>query len=277
MKPYHDFYPSESAESTDTLVLLHGWGLNSSVFDALIPELLPHYHVMVIDLPGMGRSPIHNGDYTLEYLTQSVQSVVKDLGHFHLLGWSLGGLVALFVANQLPSQVLSCAVVATNLSFVQRDQWPGVKAHSFAHFQGLLSEDARGCLVRFLALQSKGSKEQRRLIEYLKERVFLYGLPAPKALESGLGILSNCDLRDLIGELPMPLWFGFGCHDELVPIELASALPQRAALRPTSQIVTFSQSAHLPFVTQSADFAMEWRNFLKSVSRLTDEVAECGS
>jgi pimeloyl-ACP methyl ester carboxylesterase len=39
-----------------TLVLLHGWGFNSELFNTLIEQYKNQYRITVIDLPGHGRS-----------------------------------------------------------------------------------------------------------------------------------------------------------------------------------------------------------------------------
>ena len=73
---YHDIFPANrDTDSAVDLVLLHGWGMSSLVWDEILPELLENFRVTVIDLPGFGRSPIPGGEYDLDYLSKHVLNV----------------------------------------------------------------------------------------------------------------------------------------------------------------------------------------------------------
>ncbi len=68
---YYDTYACTGAAGAQApdLVLLHGWGLHSVVWDPVVPALLQHFQVTVIDLPGMGRSPLPKGHYDLNFFS----------------------------------------------------------------------------------------------------------------------------------------------------------------------------------------------------------------
>lgn len=273
LKPYFDRYACALGATSETVVLIHGWGMNSAVFDRVVPKLLEQFNVIVVDLPGMGRSPVHNGPYSLSYLAEQVSVVLQEEASIHLLGWSLGGLVAAWVALALPEQTRSCTLVATNPRFVASDdqQWPGVDATSFSHFRTLVKEDPRGCLIRFLALQCKGAEDQRDLIGYLKERVFLHGLPAMKALEGGMAILTDIDARDVMAQLRCPVWMTFGHRDELVPPDVQPAVRSYFADETHFRFSDYQGSSHLPFVTEAHGFVQDFVQFVES----TREIQTC--
>ncbi|MGB5339321.1 MAG: alpha/beta fold hydrolase, partial [Gammaproteobacteria bacterium] len=50
-----NLYTHTSGAGPD-LLLVHGWGLHSGIWDGLAPLLEPHYRVTRMDLPGHGRS-----------------------------------------------------------------------------------------------------------------------------------------------------------------------------------------------------------------------------
>ena len=96
--PFHNTYKATgvSDDQARDIVLIHGWGLHAIVFDDIVPALLERFRVTVVDLPGMGQSPLPNDPYTLDFLADQVAAVMP--ARAHLLGWSLGGLVALRLA-----------------------------------------------------------------------------------------------------------------------------------------------------------------------------------
>ena len=93
---------------------------------------------MVIDLPGMGQSPVPNGTYDLNYLTQHILAIAPE--HAIWLGWSLGGLITTHIAAHHPDRVNAFRTIATNLSFTQHIDWPcAIKPTIFDHFKTLFS------------------------------------------------------------------------------------------------------------------------------------------
>ena len=74
------------------LVLLHGWGLDSRVWDALLPHLIeqaPQLPLLAVDLPG------YRGT---SYAAEDAQAVARALAEqlpagCTLAGWSLGGML----------------------------------------------------------------------------------------------------------------------------------------------------------------------------------------
>ena len=80
-----------------SLVLLHGWAFNSDIFLSLINKYKNNYRITVIDLPGHGRSPDIEGD--IETWCNEIIKLIPEKSI--LLGWSLGGLLSIFIANQI--------------------------------------------------------------------------------------------------------------------------------------------------------------------------------
>lgn len=245
--PFHNTYRSTAAdpEAVDDLVLLHGWGLHAIVFDDIMPGLLARFRVTVIDLPGMGQSPLAAGEYDLDFICQQIRPVLP--ARCHLLGWSLGGLVALALAHKHPQQIQSLVTVATNPRFVQADDWPAaMPAQILAKFRELFEEDVEGTLIRFLALNCKGADTQRDDVRKLKEILYFCGLPAKRALAGGLDILAQVDVRQTLAQLRQPVLMLFGENDNIVPAAVALAVE---GLNPAVRVAVQQGVAHVPFIS----------------------------
>ena len=81
------------------LVLLHGWGLNVRVWDGLAAALCDRFRIISIDLPGHGRSAWLPERSSLEQqAAQVAETVAAIAAEYSLLGWSLGGQIALQLA-----------------------------------------------------------------------------------------------------------------------------------------------------------------------------------
>ncbi|MBN8885403.1 MAG: alpha/beta hydrolase [Rudaea sp.] len=91
------------------LLAIHGWLDNAASFDTLAPLLAEHFHIVALDLPGHGRSqhrPPGVRYHFIDYL-DDVLAAADALGweRFSLLGHSLGGGVASFLAAAFPERV----------------------------------------------------------------------------------------------------------------------------------------------------------------------------
>ena len=71
-------YVEQMGQGPD-LVMVHGWGMNGAVFDAVGSELAQHFRVHILDLPGYGLSP--EPVTTLEALLDALLSVLPDRSH----------------------------------------------------------------------------------------------------------------------------------------------------------------------------------------------------
>ncbi len=248
---YYDRFCECEAPKAD-LVLVHGWGMNSLVWDRVMPFLLKQLRVTLIDLPGMGRSPVPSGDYDLDYLAEHLLSVAPPKAIW--AGWSLGGLVAARAATRAPDRVQGVVMIASNPKFIKSDaeHWAGIEGASLQLFQQLLEEDWQGSLIRFLALQCKGSQRQKEDVRFLKERLFHHGLPARQALRHGLQLLAQSDVRHELAVLGRPLMALFGEHDEVVPVEVADGCRE---LNKHAEVHVIEGGAHIPFLSDPDDCA----------------------
>lgn len=248
------------------LVLLHGWGLHGGIFDLLLPELVRHYRVHVIDLPGFGRSGVNNTAYTLAYLADAVSSVMPERAH--LLGWSLGGMVATQIARQNPSAVLSLSTVASNVKFSQSEDWiHATRTSVLEGFTQSLAEDYESTLIKFLSIATMGSETQKEDIKCLKASVFIHGLPAPAALRGGLDILRNADQRTDLAHINVPVLRLYGRLDALVPVAVVQDIQ---ALQPDGKFHIFRKASHAPFLSHQQEFVEVLNNFLNSVPTALD-------
>jgi len=94
--------------SGDPLILLHTIRTQLDYFAEVIPELAKHHTVYAIDLPGHGYSSIDkHASYNEPYFRSAVIEFIEklDLNQVTLVGESIGGVLALTVASQLPSRV----------------------------------------------------------------------------------------------------------------------------------------------------------------------------
>jgi pimeloyl-[acyl-carrier protein] methyl ester esterase len=257
------------------LVLLHGWGLNVRVWDGLVEELRDRFRIIAVDLPGHGRSlwsPGRNTPAEQAWLLHSTLAPISN--RYSLLGWSLGGQIALDLAAAMPARVEKLVLVATTPRFVAAPDWPyGMKADAIEKMAKQLREDYQQTIRDFLDLQVRGSVEGASVIEQLRKALFVHGQAKPEALETGLSTLATSDLRPTLPHVRTPTLVVAGQNDRITAPGASRAL---AEALPDARYVEMRRAAHTPFLSHRKEFATTLERFLCATdvaTGATDSVA----
>ena len=241
---YRERIPSfmASADAPD-LVLLHGWGMSSEVWRGWLALLRIRCNVILLDLPGFGRSapqPQLSLDELLDQLKTNIPA------RSALLGWSLGGALALAFAQKYPEHCSALMTIASNPCFVAHGDWPsGMAPADFSGFQQSLANNPRVTLKRFLGLQASSGDNERELLRWLRLQPVSEN---KEVLAWGLDLLAQLDMRDALKKSSLLAAHIYGSCDALVPAQVAFAV---AALAPTHWSILIDGAAHLPFVSHA--------------------------
>jgi pimeloyl-[acyl-carrier protein] methyl ester esterase len=238
------------------LVLLHGWGMTSAAFAGLSELLAPTFELFAPDLRGHGDSEAGSG-YTLPELAADVAEWCETLEvqDAALLGWSLGGQVALTLCPLLQGRLRRLLLVATTPRFVAADDWP----------HGL--PDGR---VRVMVRNLK--KAPRLTVEDFWYSQFAAGeTPLPPTgmltdaeqglvpLLATLDTLRHSDLRGALAAVALPTLVVQGGGDG---VTLPTAADWLAGHLPHGELVVWEEAGHAPFLTQPEKFSGLVREFL---------------
>lgn len=232
----------------EPIILLHGWGMNASVFESLRVELALNNAVYCVDLPGYGLS---EWDASLLFEEQ-VELIASSLPAGRLMGWSMGGLYALEMARQFPDQFHQLTLVCCNPCFVRRSDWDcAVDEAVFDAFGDDLNRGWKSTAKRFLSLQMHGNENARQLIRELLIRLETAGEPIAEALFFGLELLKQSDSRSVLTKLDLPIKVILGGRDVLVPHALAKEIVH---INPQIQVESLATAAHAPFLSHTDQF-----------------------
>jgi pimeloyl-[acyl-carrier protein] methyl ester esterase len=249
---------TEVRGSGPALVLLHGWGLNVRVWDGLAAALCDRFRVIAVDLPGHGRSAWLPERSSLEQqAAQVAETVAAITAEYSLLGWSLGGQIALQLAaaqhapGARPPTVAAAmdrlVLIATTPRLTAGPDWPhGAPLERLAAQADALETDYRRTVSDFLELQVRGSAGSAEALQQLRAALFAHGYPGLAALARGLDLLRETDLRPLLADITLPTLVIAGQYDR---VTLPAASHALADSLPDARYVEIHRAAHAPFLS----------------------------
>lgn len=245
------------------LVMLHGWGMHSGVFESLLPRLSGHLTVHRVDLPGHGASV---GYRQMPNLAELADRLAEELPAASWLGWSLGGMVAMMLAARHPQRVDRLVLTATTPRWTASADWPhGMPRQTFEDFYRDLRDQHEATWQRFLSLEVHGSDNAGRDLRQLRAIAAQHPPPSDEVLDSGLQILADADLRPRLAELTMPALLICGQRDRLVT---PAAMGWLAQALPDAVLNTIEGAGHAPFLGQPDLFC----NLLLKFATVADRV-----
>jgi pimeloyl-[acyl-carrier protein] methyl ester esterase len=250
----------------DDIVLLHGWGFDNGVWHSFAPLLADQYRVTLVDLPGYGNSAACSIAPNMALQDrQLIDAVIEQLLPYMpkkaiWVGWSLGGLIATYIAAKFPQRVDLLINVATSPRFVSDTDWPGMEVTVLDQFAQSLLTDHKETLTRFMALQFLGCDQPKQLLQKVKPQLERCGKVSLQTLQQGLHLLKYCDLREEYKKLQLPILQIYGQLDMLAPIKSAAHVE---ALNVFCQTLVVEKAAHAPFLSHQEYFAKLIKQFIK--------------
>lgn len=108
----------------EPLVLIHGLGGTGADWAFQVAALEKRFRLIIPDLPGSGHSPPPRDEYTITGFAAALWSLLEHLevSRTNIIGFSLGGAVALEMAARRPASVLRLGLI-NSLATYRPDHW----------------------------------------------------------------------------------------------------------------------------------------------------------
>ncbi len=208
-------------------ILIHGFGgdLNSWLFNQ--PVLANARPVHALDLPAHGASSVPSEKLSLEAMAMTVAATLDNIGveRAHLIGHSLGAVVALLLARDLPRRVASVSLVCP------AGLGPEIDIN---YIQEFLNAERRPQMKQALsALFANPAQIRREMVEDVLRFMRNDGVPTALrglAADAFPGGEQRLVLRDLIASTVIPIQVIWGEADRIVPKAQSRGLPSNVSV-----------------------------------------------
>ena len=220
-------------------VLLPGWGFTPAVWEVLIAALERH---------GIQRNrllPLKLPLCPQQTLTQTLEALASRLpAQAHLIGWSLGGELALALAQSLAvqtNQLASLTLVSSTPCFMNRADWAaGQPVSLLDDFDQRLVANPIALLKRFSMLIRHGDTDATRN-RALTENLMHVNDTDQARLAAGLSLLREIDVRANVAAVRIPARIIHGTQDAVTPLAAATWLQQHI---PDATLHTINGASH---------------------------------
>jgi 3-oxoadipate enol-lactonase len=238
------------------IVFIHGLGSSLRDWERQIPFFSEHFQALTLDLRGHGKSQKPGGPYSMALFANDVAELVKalKLPPVHVVGISLGGMVAFQLAVDYPGLIRSLVIVNSGPEFVVRtmkDRW-----NVFLRF----------AIVRLLGMRKMGEvlskrlfvkEEQASLREMFVER---WAENDQRAYADTMRAIVGWSVTDRLSKIENPTLVVAAEHD-YTPVSVKEAFIPKMS---NAKLAVISDSHHATPVDQPEIFNQTVREFLSN-------------
>lgn len=239
----------------EPLLLIPGLGLDHQYYRRAIPTLAEQVTVYGVDPRGIGQSTKSDPPYTVEAWADDFVGLIKalDVGPMHVLGSSLGGAMALALAEQAPELVKSLIVVG---GFSELDRAAALNfdlRKRLIERLGLNEEVADYMALWTLSrefLNSEVGYEQmlanQKIIKQNSSEMYLEFVRSVLAWGRCLpGQENEPKFTERLGNIAAPTLVIGAPNDTLIPLALSELIAERV---PNAELKVMPKGGHIPFI-----------------------------
>jgi pimeloyl-ACP methyl ester carboxylesterase len=203
------------------LVLLHGFLESSSIWKNLVEPLSEKYTVIIIDLPGHGKSETIAEVHTMELMAKAIHELLLSLkiSDAILAGHSMGGYVAL-AYTELFEEKVSKLILLNSTTDVDTEERKLNRNRAVE----IINQEKKSFLNMAIANLFSPTSRLRfaKEIEGLKKEA--YGFPPKGIIANIKGMRDRKDRINVLKKFPRTKWIICGNEDPVIPLSSSKSI-----------------------------------------------------
>ena len=252
-------YIEKGPTKRPALIFLHGIGGDSHSWDFQLESFSDEYRTIAWDMPGYGKSKTIS-PMTFEKLSDSLLNLMDYLKieHAHLVGHSMGGMIAQQTIAVSEARFKSATLSATSPAFGKPDgdfQKHFIKARLKPLEDGLTMVDLASKQVPSMV----GDKPDPRGLHLAYTSM---SQVSPEAFTASMHCLVTFDRRDNLNSIKIPTLLISGDKDTNAPAPMMEKMASKIS---GSTYVCIAGAGHLANMERPGEFDLVLRNFLQNI------------
>jgi len=248
-----------------TLLLIHGFPLDHTLWDPNIKALSTVADVIAPDLPGFGNAHAEQALPTMEASAAHLLRMLdaRGIGHFVACGLSMGGYIAMALAEQAPARLAGLILCNTRSTADTAEGKLGREATAKDALEKGMHVIARAMVPKVLGATTRRERPtEATRIEAMMAR------QAPEAVAAASRAMAlRPDRTDVLRTFDGPALVITGDEDELMPLHTSTHMAQAL---PNGKLIVLPGSGHLSNTEQPAAFHQVVIPFLSAIAEGTE-------
>ncbi|EIJ81761.1 biotin biosynthesis protein BioH [Bacillus methanolicus PB1] len=224
------------------IVFIPGWGMRGTIWSPLAEKLKTSFSVYYVEWDGV--------ETMADYKQKAVQLVEENgLSSFIAIGWSLGALIALELANSFPEKIDRLVLISGTSRFIKGDGYDaGWERRVVERMKRQLVRNRKQTLSSFFA-SLFCEEEQEKALDF--EHYFHNS--DDQVLLVGLDYLMTADVRFDLRNIASPLLLVHGEKDAICPPAASRYIAEQT--RENAILKFLPKTGHVPFLTKTDECA----------------------
>ncbi len=249
-------YQWDGKADSPVVVLSNSLMSNFNMWDDTVGALTDKYRVLRYDTRGHGRSGVTPGPYSIESLAEDLVALLDALkvSKAHVVGLSMGGMIAQYIGANHPERVLSLGLCNTASEMPPRATWAGrIEAAQKDGIEALVD----GTIQRWF--REGFTQRSPEKIAVVRKMILATKVEGYVANASAVRDMSQ---TTMLLKIKAPTLVMTGRQDPACTVEQGTVLHR---MIDGSQFVIIEDAAHLSNIEQPEVFNRNLRAFLDSV------------
>ena len=206
--------------SGKTVMLLHGFGEDGHIWDAIVKKLQRSFHIIVPDIPGSGKSTIlRNGtnQISIDDYAEAIMEVLRAeaVNKCTVIGHSMGGYITLAIAEK-HSEILNSFGLFHSTAYADSEEKKQTRLKSIEFIQ---THDAPSFLKTSIPglFSDKFTQEHPNIIEELINAGSYFS--SEPLIQYQRAMISRPERIKILQETNLPVLFIIGEKDPAIPLQ----------------------------------------------------------
>lgn len=248
----------------EPLVMIRGLGSNVDHWYEQAPALSKKYQLLVFDNRGIARSSDPGGSFSTRDMAADTAALMEAAGFksAHVLGYSMGGMVAQEMALNYPEKVNGLILAATDCGITQRIKARPEVSRLFSEMVALGTPEAK--LAAAACLYAKNTLESKPEVIQRYNEVSMRYPASQDMMARQWAAVTQHDACSRLQNISSPTLTITGSEDVLIPADNAKIMAERI---PDARMSVIDDGGHLFLIEQSQQFNLAVIDFLDGLSR----------